>query len=222
MKRIAFYGGSFDPVHNGHLTIAQALIDLFAFDEFWFVPAFHAPHKLAQKVTTPLCRYAMLALATQNESNIKVSTIELLAPQKPFTVETLTKLKERYKNSARIFFVMGMDSWNAINTWRNWQQLMLLTSFVVVSRPGFEIETTHVTGEIKEKLVDVRGLQSRDIILESEVDGIFLTDIVQIDISASQIRKKISGQVSSQNGENWRKLVSPSVADYIEKYKLYS
>lgn len=222
MKRIAFYGGSFDPVHNGHLAIARALVDLFAFNEFWFVPAFHAPHKLDKKVTSPFCRYAMLALATQNEPNIKISTIELQAPQKPFTIETLAKLKAYYKDSARLFFVMGMDSWNEIDTWRNWQELMSMTSFVVVTRPGFEIEIKHVTPEIKERLTDARKLKPAEIALTIEKEGIFFTDAVQIDVSASKIRNLIFDKSASQKGENWRKLVSPPVAEYIEKYKLYS
>jgi nicotinic acid mononucleotide adenylyltransferase len=64
----------------------------------------------------------MLPRATQNELNIKVSTIELQAPQKPYTIETLSKLKAYYQNSARLYFVMGMDSWNEIDSWRNWQE----------------------------------------------------------------------------------------------------
>lgn len=221
MKRIAFYGGSFDPIHNGHLTIARTLLDLFEFDEFWFVPAFHAPHKLDQKMTSPFCRYAMLALATQDEPQIKISTIELLTPQKPYTIETLTKLKSHYENKARIFFVIGMDSWNEIDTWREWQRLLLLTSFVVVTRPNFEIETAHATPEIREKLVDVRGLQKTEIRLKTEPDAIFVTDAVKLDISASKIRQNVRAQ-SSPNDANWRKLVAPPVAEYIEKYKLYS
>ena len=93
MKRIAFYGGSFDPVHNGHLAIAEELLRLFGFEEFYFVPVFHAPHKKDKQVSSVFCRYAMLTLATQIEPRIKVSTIELEAPEKPFTIETLTKLK---------------------------------------------------------------------------------------------------------------------------------
>lgn len=222
MKRIAFYGGSFDPVHNGHLTIARSLVQLFAFDEFWFVPAFHAPHKLAKTITSPLCRYAMLALATQNHPNIKVSTIELQAPQKPYTIETITKLKAHYQDSARIFFVMGMDSWNEIDTWRSWQELMMMTSFVIVTRPGFEIETNHVTPEIKERLIDLRGAEQIQVATKTETEAIFFTDAVQLNVSASKIRFLINNESASQNNENWRKLVSPPVAEYIEKYKLYS
>jgi len=222
MKKIAFYGGSFDPVHKGHLAIAEALLEKFALDEFYFVPAFRAPHKRDKKIVSPFCRYAMLALATNDEPRIKISTIELEAPEKPYTIETLTKLKNHYETGTQIFFVMGADSWNEINTWRDWQKLLLLTSFIVVTRPAHYIETEHVTPEIKAKIVYLRttsdkwGTTNNEQRTTNET-GIFITDAVQIDVSSTAIRREIS----LQNGENWRKLVDEKVVNYIEKYKLY-
>lgn len=215
-KRVAFYGGSFDPIHNGHLAIARELLRLFEFDEFWFVPAFQAPHKRDRKTTAAFCRYAMLALATQNEPRIKISTIELDAPEKPFTIETLTKLKAHYKERAAIFFVMGADSWNEIDTWREWQKLLTLTNFVVVTRPNFPIQTAHVTAEISGRIVDLREQNAIEN-AESE-QRIFVTDAVLLDVSATEIRREVAARASN----NWRAKVAPNVADYIEKYKLYS
>ena len=103
MKRIAFYGGSFDPVHLGHMAIARELIRLFALDEFVFIPAFHAPHKLERKPTSAFHRFAMLCVATNDDPRIKVSTIEIELPEKPFTVETLPRLKAAFP-STEIFF----------------------------------------------------------------------------------------------------------------------
>ena len=217
MKRIAFYGGSFDPVHNGHLAIARELTEQFAFDEFWFVPAFHAPHKAKKTVTSAFCRYAMLALATNEDANIRISTIELDAPERPFTVETLTKLKIHYGDAAQIFFVMGADSWNEIDTWREWQKLLLLTNFVVVTRPNFDIKTTHVTAEIAAKIVDLRNAEDEGQRTKDEGQQIFVTDAVLIDVAASEVRR----QIALQNNRDWRKLIAAPVADYIEKYKLY-
>ena len=217
MKRIAFYGGSFDPIHKGHLAIAGKLLKLFEFDEFYFIPALHAPHKKSKQVSSAFCRYAMLALATQNDARIKVSTIELEAPEKPFTIETLTTLKNHYGDSAGIFFVMGADSWNEIDTWRNWEQLLMLTNFVVVTRPDVEIVTTQITPQIAERIFDVRGLSSGEVVPKLNAQGIFLTDAVRLDISATKIRR----EVFLQNDAAWRKLVSEPVGDYIEKYKLY-
>jgi nicotinate-nucleotide adenylyltransferase len=222
MKKIAFYGGSFDPVHKGHLAIAETLLEKFRLDEFYFVPAFRAPHKRDKKIVSPFCRYAMLALATNDEPRIKISTIELEAPEKPYTIETLTKLKNHYETGTQIFFVMGADSWNEINTWRDWQKLLLLTNFIVVTRPAHDIETAHVTPEIKAKIVDLRTTNDEQRMMKNEQrttneTGIFITDAVQIDVSSTAIRREIS----LQNDENWRKLVDEKVVNYIEKYKLY-
>ena len=216
-RRVAFYGGSFDPIHNGHLTIARTLIELFSLDEFVFIPAFHAPHKLNRPVTSAFHRYAMLALATMNDAKIKISTVELEAPEKPFTIETLSRLKAELTDS-NIFFVMGADSWNEIHTWREWEKLLQLTNFIVVTRPNFAITTTQVTPEITERIVDLRDSESELIALKTKNGGIFITDAVQIDISATAIRQEIH----SQSGDNWSRLVSPFIADYIKKYQLYS
>ena len=106
MKRIAFYGGSFDPPHTGHLTIARKLTEIFALDEFVFIPAFHAPHKLNRQPVSAFHRYAMLALATNDLPQIKISTVELNAPEKPYTFETLANVYKEFSD-ARVFFVVG-------------------------------------------------------------------------------------------------------------------
>src|ERR1043165_7316990 len=123
-KRIALYGGTFDPVHNGHLAIAQNVLRLFALDELLFIPAHIAPHKRERAVTPALKRYAMLALATQSEERMRISSIELDAPERPYTIDTLARLRERLGPQARLFFMMGADSWADITTWREWERLL--------------------------------------------------------------------------------------------------
>ncbi len=230
MKRIAFYGGSFDPLHNGHLTIARKLTEIFRLDVFYFIPAFHAPHKKDKKMTPAFCRYAMLALATGGDPKIKISTIELDAPEKPYTFETQAKLKNYYNNSAEIFFVMGADSWAEITTWREWEKVLTQTNIIVVTRPDYEIEFSHITGKIRERIVDLRGnfnakTQRRKDAKEKSKDKgqktkdkgqIYITDAVQIDVSATEIKRKIK-----ENEIDWRKLVPKEVANYVEKYNLY-
>ncbi len=155
-RRVAFYGGSFDPLHNGHLTIARRLTELFNLDEFIFIPAFHAPHKKDNQPTSAFHRLAMISLATKDESKIKFSTIELDAPEKPFTFETQTKLKNELANT-EIFFVIGADSWAEIDTWREWEKVLTLTNIIVVTRPDYEIKFSHVTQEIQGKIIDLCG-----------------------------------------------------------------
>lgn len=213
MKRIAFYGGSFDPVHRGHLTIAEKLTDIFKLDEFCFMPAYHAPHKKRKQPTSAYHRYAMLALATNEKPKLKISIIELDAPERPFTVETQTKLKAELPD-AEIFFVIGADSWLDITTWRDWEKVLTLTNIIVVTRPNYEIDFSHVTDEIRKKIIDLRNKKEQTT--KNKEQKIYITDAVQIDVSATEIRRKIR-----DNKIDWRESVVEEVAEYIEKYKLY-
>ena len=212
-RRIAFYGGSFDPPHNGHLTIARKLIDLFALDEFVFIPAFHAPHKKDRKPTSAFHRFAMLSLVTNVELKISVSTVELDAPEKPYTFETQKRLKDE-SSGAKIFFVIGADSWQEITTWREWETVLIETSIIVVTRPDYEIGFSHVTQEIKERVVDLRDESHQPSVNSGQ--KIYITDAVNLDVSATEIRRKIRARET-----DWHKLVPDEVAKYIEKYELY-
>ncbi|HQZ83251.1 MAG TPA: nicotinate-nucleotide adenylyltransferase [Pyrinomonadaceae bacterium] len=212
--RIAFFGGSFDPPHLGHLAIANALMRQFELDEFVFVPAYHAPHKRSAP-TSVFDRYAMLCLATQNESQISVSRIEIEMPQRPYSVETLERLTQMLPRE-EIFFVMGADSWRDIRTWRQWERLFELTDHIVVTRPGYDIETDHVTKEVRERIVDVRNADV-PVNTEAKAKKIYITDAVKVDLSATEIRKKIK-----EDDDSWRSNVPESAAKYIIKYQIYS
>jgi nicotinate-nucleotide adenylyltransferase len=224
LKRIALYGGTFDPVHVGHLAIAEKILTLFALDEVLFIPAHVAPHKRERAISPPLQRYAMLALATQNESRFRVSTIELDAPEKPYTVDTLARLREMFGHQARLFFVMGADSWMEITTWREWERVLGLTDHIVVTRPGHELSVEHLNDEIGARIVNVRGVSREEI--EKALDAqrehtkIYLTDAVMLDVSATTIRCAVAASKEVID-EDLRALVPPSVADYIKKYGLY-
>ena len=220
MKRIALYGGTFDPVHAGHLAIARELSRLFALDEVLFIPSFVPMHKREREITPPLQRYAMLALATQLEPHLCISTVELDEPSKPYTVETLPRMQARLGAEAQLFFVMGADSWRDIRTWREWERVLELTNHVVVTRPGYELSTEHVTPAVRARVVDVRGLEPLEVaqkIDASEATKIYVTDAVLMDVSATAIRELAAEGRSREVAE----MVPPPVADFIEKYKLY-
>ena len=224
MKRFAYYGGSFDPVHNGHVAIAHALVEQFELDEFVFLPAFHAPHKKRSKPTSAYDRYAMLCLVTENEPNISVSKLEIELPERPYSVETLPRLNALHPGDT-IFFVMGADSWMDITTWREWETVLALTNHIVVTRPGYGVTTDHVTDEIRSRIVDLSepgaiatGLRRDD--QRSTINdqrNIYFTESVNLDISATEIRQKIR-----VNDASWRNDVPVEVANYIEKYQIYN
>ncbi|MDQ2922525.1 MAG: nicotinate-nucleotide adenylyltransferase [Acidobacteriota bacterium] len=218
-KRIAIYGGTFDPVHAGHLEIARRVSQLFAIDEFLFVPARAAPHKLDREVSSPLHRYAMLALATQTDPRLLISTFEMDEPARQYTVDTLTHFRSQLEAFADLFFVMGADSWAEITTWREWERLLTLANLIVVTRPGVEFSAANVTADVAERVVDVRGQTSGSapLIVEPGSQKIFITDVVMVDVSATQVRKA----ARENHSEDLDRLVPPEVANYIRKYRLY-
>jgi len=217
-KRIAIYGGTFDPVHVGHLEIARRVSQLFAIDEFLFVPALAAPHKPDREVSSPLHRYAMLALATQTDPKLLVSTFEMDKPARQYTVDTLNHFRSESEASADLFFVLGADSWAEITTWREWVRLLTMANLIVVTRPGVEVSAAHVGTDIAGRVVDLRGKTSDGPAkIESDHRRIFVTDAVLLDVSATQVR-----QAARENRfEDLDKLVPLAVADYIRKYRLY-
>lgn len=218
-KRIAIYGGTFDPVHIGHLEVARRVTELFAIDVFLFVPARVAPHKLDREVTSPLHRYAMLALATQTDPRLSISTFEIDEPSRRYTVDTLVHFRSRSETFADLFFVMGADSWSEIATWREWQRLTTLANLIVVTRPGIEFSSANVGADIAEQVVDLRrrNIDSDLVKVDPESRKIFVTDAVMRNVSATQVRKAVRENLK----EELDKLVPVEVANYIRKYKLY-
>jgi nicotinate-nucleotide adenylyltransferase len=215
-KRIAYFGGTFDPVHTGHLTVARKLVETFDLDRFIFLPAFHAPHKPDRPPTSSYHRYAMLCLATQDEPKITVSTLELDKREKRYTVDTLAELHAAHPGD-RIYFVMGADSWSDIRTWRDWEKVLISANHIVVSRPGYALGTEHVTDAVRDRIVDLSDRKARAVIdADDDSPRIYLTDVVKLDTSATEIRDDLSDGDLDREAD-----LAAEVAKYIEKYELY-
>jgi nicotinate-nucleotide adenylyltransferase len=205
------YGGTFDPVHTGHLEIARRVSELFEIEKLLFIPAQMAPHKIGRPVTEPIHRYAMLALATQNDPKLSISTFELDAPDRRYTVDTIDHFQRSLGDECKLFFIMGADSWSEITTWREWERLLTMTNHIVVTRPGYEPASTHV-GAISERIVDLRSVKGA-----LDQKGIFFTDVVFNDVSATNIRRLASeGRI-----DELERLVPGPVLEYITKYGIY-
>lgn len=216
-KRIAIYGGTFDPVHVGHIEVAEKVSALFEIDELLFVPAQMAPHKLNSEVTPAIHRYAMLALATQEYDRLCVSTFEIEAPNRRYTVDTLAHFVSDYGAGADLFFVMGADSWSEITTWRDWERLLTMVNHIVVTRPGYDINLETRSRSGPAEVVDLRGARAFPSIGKKAKGKVFITDAVELEISATEIRHA----ARENRYESLAELVRPRVAAYITKYKLY-
>jgi nicotinate-nucleotide adenylyltransferase len=214
LRRIALYGGTFDPVHTGHVEVARRVLQLFEIEKVLFIPAQMAPHKVGRPVTEPIHRYAMLALATKDDPQLSISTFELDAPDRRYTVDTVERFQQVLGDSTELFFIMGADSWSEITTWREWERLLSMTNHIVVTRPGYDPAATHV-GAIAERIVDLRGGKTPP--RNSVGKKIFLTDVVMNNISATNIRRLASeGRFGELTG-----LVPGPVLEYIQKYGIY-
>ena len=215
-KRAAIYGGTFDPVHNGHLKVARRVQKLFGLDELFFVPACVPPHKRGAGISSAFHRLAMLVLATQRDESLRVSTIELDQPDRPYAVETVARMQERLGKACRLFFVMGADSWSEITTWREWQKLLVMCDHIVVTRPGFHLPAAPPDA----KVIDVRGKSDDEVsamVNESESPRVFVTDAVFEDVSATGIR----AAARNRDANALARMLPPEVTTYIEKYGLY-
>ena len=194
-KRIALYGGTFDPIHSGHLEVARRVSELFEIEQVIFIPAQLAPHKTGRPVTAAIHRYAMLALATQDDPRLVISTFELDAPDRRYTVDTVAHFQRLFGEGTELFFIMGADSWSEIKTWREWERLLGMTNHIVVTRPGYEVPPA--PAELQ--------------------DRIFFTDAVMKDISATNIRRL----ASEGRYDELEQMVPGPVANYIKKYGIY-
>ncbi|MEK6303989.1 MAG: nicotinate-nucleotide adenylyltransferase [Acidobacteriota bacterium] len=213
-RRIGAYGGTFDPVHNGHIEVARAVTKEFELDELLLIPAHRPPHKGASSISNSYHRYAMAVLATLDEPRVSVSTIELKAPNKPYSFETVERLKQACGPQTELFFVVGADSFEEINTWREPQRLLASSNLIAVTRPGYEVRVSHLPDLRQASIVDVRGRVplSRG---QAGSPRIYLTDCVNNDVSSTEIRRRVRA------GESIDGLAPSSVVNYIEKYELY-
>ncbi len=221
LRRVAIYGGTFDPVHKGHIEVARRVLQLFELDEVRFVPAYAPPHKRAAGISSGWHRFAMLALATEHEARLRISTIELDEPDRPYAVDTVARMQDEVGADSRLFFLIGADSWSEITTWHEWQRLLKMCDLIVVSRPGYELG-----GDVPEvaKVVDLRGLTRPEISERLSSDSeprTFLTDAAMVDVSASRIRAAVQSKGQANDWATLKAMVPATVASYIEKYELY-
>jgi len=221
-ENIALYGGSFDPVHLGHLAVARAAAERFALARVYFVPADVQPLKSQQRVTSFYHRHAMLALALENEARFVPSLLEapeiVRASGKPasYTVDTVARMRSRMQAGTRLYFLMGMDAFALIAKWRSAVELLRSVEFIVASRPGFPLRDVAraLPEELRPDEAGARRLMESGS-LETNGANIHLLPGVNETVSATEIRE------AARRGSGLEKLVPHGVAEYITKLKIY-
>ena len=213
MRRLGIFGGTFNPIHNGHLHIAAAMQQVCDLDRLLFIPAATPPHKRLDQDVSYAHRAAMVELAIASLSDAEVSDIEARRSGKSFSVDTLRELRERCPGS-EMFFLIGMDSFRDLASWRDYRQLFTLAHLVVAARPGVDCR------ELDALLpVAVRGEfcydDSTRVLRHRAGKRIVLLSAAPVDISSSMIRARLAA------GATVGQLVPASVRDYITRHRLY-
>lgn len=134
-RRVCLFGGTFDPVHNAHLRMASEARDRFALDQVLFVPAGHPPHKPDSRVAAYVDRLAMVKLACRGRKGFVASELENY-PGPSFTIDTVERLRAQLNPRDRLFFLIGADAFDDLRSWHRWRDMLALTEFLVVTRPG--------------------------------------------------------------------------------------
>jgi nicotinate-nucleotide adenylyltransferase len=204
--RIAIFGGTFDPVHSGHLRVAEAVADAFEIDELHFVPTFTPPHKDPIGITSAFHRFAMVALAIAPFDRFRLSTIEADRLGARYTVDTLELMHDLYPE-ATLLFITGADLFAEIEDWKDYERLFELANIAVINRPGstmrHDIRPVEVVTEHPENP------------LSSNPRVYYLPELNE-DISSTRLREQL------QHGHESDEWVPSAVRAYITRHKLYS
>lgn len=208
---IAVMGGTFDPVHNGHLRSALELKELLALDEVHLVPCHQTPHR-KQPGRTSQQRLDMLKLAVKGEEGLCIDDRELRLDQPSYSVLTLQSLRDELGDNAVICWVMGVDAFAHFTRWHQWQRILELANLVVMTRPGFELDPDSEEARLW------RDLQLDPVKLEGVSQGRIIPVRLpsQLEISATYIRDQLAAKRSV------RYLLPESVVDYIAENRLYA
>jgi len=219
------FGGTFDPIHRGHLTLARAAAERFGLHQVLFVPAGVPPHKQKQPLSAFVHRYAMVCLATQDEKQFVPSLLE--APGDPaskkqapnYSIDTILRLRASLKKADRIYFLMGIDAFSDIAKWHDAKEVLGACDFVIASRPGYSLRD--VAEALPESLRPPAAVTkpfhkqpaTGDLILPGL--ALHLLEGVHQKVSATEIRN------AAAQGKPLARWLDPNVAEYIKKMGLY-
>ncbi len=212
--RIAVFGGTFDPIHLGHLRVAEETFEGLGQDRVVFMPAFVAPHKEGRGAAEPEKRLEMARLAVEGNPNFEVSDAEIKRQSRSYTIDTVRELKEKGGKDLSLSLIVGTDSFNDITTWCEYERLFEMAGFIVVQRPGFPVKKPGeaLPVELARKFwYDAE----REAYMCSYGTSIVYFSATHMAISSSDIRERV------RDGSSIRYLVPEKVIEYIARHGLY-
>jgi nicotinate-nucleotide adenylyltransferase len=212
--RIGLFGGTFDPVHWGHLRSAEEVREAFGLNRVLFIPTSKPPHKGGETTAPPQDRLVMVRLAVAKNPHFRVSTVEIRRAGVSYSIDTVRYFVNTSKRKDSLFFILGLDAFREIGTWKDFEQLFPLCNFIVTSRPG-----SRDSNPLRGTCIAVRRLFcydfSRKMYRHTSGTSLQFLKLTDFAVSASDIRERVRERKSI------RYLLPSSVEAYIRKRGLY-
>jgi nicotinate-nucleotide adenylyltransferase len=201
--KIGVMGGTFDPIHIGHLVTAEEARSQFGLEKVIFIPSAHPPHKKDSRQSSPADRLRMVELAIRGNAALEVSDMEVERQGLSYTIDTLHELHRLYGADAELFFITGADAVLEILTWKKPEELLAESNFIAATRPGYPLE------KLREALPESNSTG------EAALDRVQAMEVPALAISSTDIRRRVAG------ARPFRYLVPEEVWNYISEKSLY-
>ncbi len=219
--RIGIFGGTFDPIHNGHLKLCDTIIENFSLEKIYFMPCLTPPHKTRQDISHPYHRYSMVVLGTAKHERFFPSFYEIEKGGASYTIDTLSFFQKVAGEGKQIFFIIGLDSLSEIETWKDHEKILAGWDLIVINRSGYAISDMkkRFPAWISQKIETVPGKyehpERADASTKIISTKILFARIEPVNISSSSIREKV------RKNEPIYGLVPDEIEMYIRKFNLY-
>jgi nicotinate-nucleotide adenylyltransferase len=217
--RLGLLGGTFNPIHNGHLAIARQTREALALDRILFIPTSDPPHKLPQSLAPAKDRYEMVRLAIGSDPLLAVSDVELRRSGTSYSIDTVRQLQQEYGPQTELFFLIGLDAFLEFPSWHEPNTLLTLCSFIVISRPGLSFQALSTLPLLpplsQQSLLDLDKGGSSRLTVPMGAHALICLRLPPSDVSASGIRSKF------KQGHPTANLLPPPVESYILQHHIY-
>lgn len=207
--RLGLLGGTFDPVHFGHLRFAEESLELFSLDGVIFMPVGIPPHKQASRITAAQKRLKMVELAIQGNPRLCISDLEIRKPWMSYSVETIKEIKEEFGPGLELYFLVGCDAFEDIGCWKDYQELLSLCNFVVAARAGQSLS-------LPLEIASAFCYHDKGCYRHLSGTLLYYAEITALDISSTKIREAV------RQGKSIRYLLPTDVEDFIKREDLYT
>ena len=221
-EKIGLFGGTFNPVHIGHLRAALEVKEGFGLDEVILIPAALPPHKMPAEVADAADRLHMLNLALECVPGLSISEVELQRSGLSYTIDTVQHFKHMLPDKSRIYLIMGMDAFLEIDSWKSYDELLVQIPFIILNRPNSGRAEDDSGWKRMEKFIasnicaDYVFSESQSCYRAKDKQPVYVLEVTGLDISSTKIRSLIAA------GQSIKYLVPQKVADYINSKGLYS